>query len=196
MVVLGWLTNTCLVKKLHGSVYLGYKWLKFSPSANEYWYNWIYTKIILIHHLIVITESKYYHIYEKTLLSAFLRFFYEFKSAPVPIMTRRRADNNPSSQTVYYMLSVMWGLSQPKDVVLPIVNPIMKIRWCHDQLERLVHNRCNTAANVMELHFSCTNPPILIFIMDIHTSKYSLYIEIVIGASGSVTMRQIISIHH
>ena len=37
-------------------------------STNDYWQNWIYTKIIVFRHLTIITVSKYYRFHDKNFL--------------------------------------------------------------------------------------------------------------------------------
>ena len=60
-----WLTNARLVRKLHGSIYLSFTWLKF---ITDYWPSWIYTKRAVIGHLTIITVSKYYRFQYKNFL--------------------------------------------------------------------------------------------------------------------------------
>ena len=57
----GGLTNARLVKKLRN--------LNLSPSTNDYWHSWIYTKRVVFRHLTITTVSKYYRFNHKTSLA-------------------------------------------------------------------------------------------------------------------------------
>ena len=64
-----WLAHQCTFgKKLHGLLYLSFKWLKILlPSTNVYWYSWIEIKRTVFDNSVILTVSKYSRFHEEKL---------------------------------------------------------------------------------------------------------------------------------